>query len=378
VLLKYKDCKFVRYKDNCNSTNALLSSDGFYELEDGIRLYDSFGKIKKENDPLIIEQTGEFIDEPDSENISTRASYSIDTTPKFYAEDEYKNSRLYNLNTYQWKAKTVLETVSSWLFGKDYSRSNEFDSKHRVELEVFKVSYVFYATVGLKVKMKKRKSFLGIKYWVGTKCDKIAVGVENLTGKMKFNYNPGTMYPADIARVQIGNYVAGYIYTGANKGGWIEDLIGEKLRYTFVGGWIPNSININAISIRPWDFLKKLPRQEAYKLLNSIYDKHVVKPAKFYDNYGHTYQMQDFYDPRTRQLIVYDGNKSIETHTVGFNIFNGPIESKTIRFSQSGGFSLSFKGAVYGYIPEFFDMSNFKIFGAAYYNGKWRGVRFTN
>lgn len=50
--------------------------------------------------------------------------------------------------------------------------------------------------------------------------------------------------------------------------------------------------------------------------------------------------------------------------------------SKTIRFDCSVGFNFN-NGVVSGFIPTEFIIEDLDMFGACYFNGVWKGIRFT-
>lgn len=51
-------------------------------------------------------------------------------------------------------------------------------------------------------------------------------------------------------------------------------------------------------------------------------------------------------------------------------------ESKTIRFDRSFGFNFN-NGIVSGFTPTEFIIKDLDMFAACYFNGTWKGIRFT-
>ena len=49
--------------------------------------------------------------------------------------------------------------------------------------------------------------------------------------------------------------------------------------------------------------------------------------------------------------------------------------SKSVIFDRSFGFSFV-NGSVSGFLPSEFDIKKLDMFGAAYYDKQWRGIRF--
>ena len=98
----------------------------------------------------------------------------------------------YNVLSYHWKSNSLLQKFLNSLRGKDVSRGNKFNKNRRVQVYVFDVNYAFYASAGIKVKMQKRKKFLGIPYWKAEKAEKIVIGFNRLDGVMKYK-NPRSL-----------------------------------------------------------------------------------------------------------------------------------------------------------------------------------------
>ncbi len=53
----------------------------------------------------------------------------------------------------------------------------------------------------------------------------------------------------------------------------------------------------------------------------------------------------------------------------------GRQSGKSVRFDRSFGFNIN-NGKVSGFTPTEFKIKSIDAFGAAYYDGQWRGVRF--
>jgi len=116
--------------------------------------------------------------------------------------------------------------------------------------------------------------------------------------------------------------------------------------------------------------LYNLPPDFVYGFLKSQAGKWVYSPIKK--------QIQPK-DPRVSYLVW--GNSTVtynedKSYIMGVKEYS-KRESKSIRFDQSFGFNFN-NGSVSGFTPTEFKIKDLDVFGAAYYNGQWKGVRFIN
>lgn len=168
-------------------TNILNRSDlgDYISLGNDVTFTNSFGNEKVGNELVNnmdeVETIENEFDDEDAGTVRTRA----------LAVSTYENNlhNGYNVSTFNWKNNSVWQKFWDWIRGKDVSKEVNFDSKHRVQVNVYNVNYGFYASSGIKVKMQKRKKFVFVKYWVGTSADKMAVGFNKLYGDMTYT-NP--------------------------------------------------------------------------------------------------------------------------------------------------------------------------------------------
>ena len=278
----------------------------------------------------------------------------------------------YNTVSYAWKNHSLWQKFWDSLRGKAVTRENNFDKKHRVQMEVFNVNYLFYASAGVKVKMQRRKKFWFVKYWVSENADKIAVGFNNLTGTLKFR-NPASYSsinpPASALwgrfkgtlNGQTNDFVMTTYHNLPVVKDWVEDIymmlpfvdvVETKLR-------IPSSTVLNA--------MYNTPAKEMSKLLQSVNNCYFNKIQK---------RIQPK-DPRIAYMVWGESDMTFDKskpYIMGVMEYNS-VSSKTIRFDQSFGFSFN-NGKVKGFLPSEFKIENIDAFGAALYRGQWRGVRF--
>jgi hypothetical protein len=79
-----------------------------------------------------------------------------------------------------------------------------------------------------------------------------------------------------------------------------------------------------------------------------------------------------------RALYVQRNNSEIKTFMNGVATY-GRGHEKVVRFDMSFGVTLKFGGSSPSYspyLPSSFEIEQIDMFGAAYYGGQWRGVRY--
>lgn len=320
----------------------------YIELENGVTFTNTFGDGSVAESELI----------PSEDGIVTRAA----TSDFHYG---------YNVNSYKWKNNSLYQKFWDWIRGKDVSKENYFSSKKRVQVNVFDINYAFYASAGIKVKMQKRKKFIFVKYWVSERADKLAVGfnkvhgVLNLSNPRSFSaIAPSTSYYWNNFTGAINNITSKFVYTNYKKLGivkdWVDDIYMFLPEVTIYNNTYPNKDIMNKFYNLPADYV--------YSFLKQQSGKYVYRPLQK--------QIQPK-DPRISYFVwgntSYTFNKE-KPYIMGVKEYSNR-SSKTVRFDRSFGFTLN-NFAVTGFLPSEFDIKDIDAFGAAYYNGSWRGVRF--
>lgn len=339
-------------------------------LGNNVEFINSFGKIKTLTDddtPAIeddlIEGSDDVEDTENSGNITRSASPS--SLPEFH--------KAYNCLSWKWKNNSVWQKIWDWARGKDVTKENYFDKTHRVQVELFGVNYGFYASSGIKVKMQKRKKFLFFKRWVSCGAQKTAVGFNKVYGTMEIE-NPigyGTLVPT--ANVK-----------------WAECTAAlNGVTATFVSASFPNIPFLKDWSKTVYAFIPKVTMAGKtfpnYSLVNTMYDAPANAVAGFLKSQTNKYiftptqkRIQER-DPRLAYLMW--GKNNIAYNKIR-PLFMGVVEydrnSKNVYFDRSFGFSLFFNGSSVTpgfFLPSKFDIKDIDAFGAAKYNGQWKGVR---
>lgn len=314
------------------------------------------------SDENIHDSEFELVDES-TETPQTRATSNNTYTKNAFHLD-------YNTNSYLWKNHSIVQNFFDWLRGKDVSRVNKFSKNYRIQMKVFDVNYAFYASAGIKVSMQKRKKFLGIPYWKGVKASKIVIGFNGLDGIMKYD-NPRNYSTIDPSMNK--NWTS-FINTINN----IQSTFfyGSYHNLKFIKDWTDDIIClIPEIRIGNTEWREKIgnklydaPAQAVYSQLKSLENKYISSPIK---------RKITPKDPMMAYLIW--GKNNIEfnkehPYITGVKEYSN-CKSKSVIFDRSFGFTFS-NGAVSGFLPSEFDIKKLDVFGAAYFDNKWLGVRF--
>lgn len=323
-----------------------------------------------ENDVVF---TKTFPDENSVKNDNVELEYVL-PRPPLVENNNYTDNTFhlnYNTKSYEWKNNSVFQKVLDFIKGKSVSRENNFSKNYRVQVKVFDVNYAFYASAGIKVSMQKRKKFLGIPYWKGVEAQKIVVGFNGLDGVLKYN-NPKNYSTIDPS-------------LNKNWGTFVGSLDGIQSKF-FYGNYQ------NLKFIKDWtdDIVCVMPEinigNSDWK--NSLSNKLYNAPAKFI--YGQLRDLENRYifNPIKRKIIPTEpkmayliwGNSSFtfnkeHPYIVGVKTYSA-CKSKSIVFDRSFGFTFISGKLPIGFLPSEFDINKLDMFGAAYYDNQWRGIRF--
>lgn len=284
------------------------------------------------------------------------------------AKNEFHKN--YSVNSYSWKSRSVIDNILDYLRGKDVSRSKNFSKNRRVQVNVFDVNYKFYKSAGIKVKMQKRKKFLGIPYWVGVNAEKLAIGFNEMEGELKYNNpnNLSTIQPTASAKWEafkgtLNGVTSSFIYGAYYKLKFLKDWT------DWAFGWMPE--------------IKIGDKNYTDQIINKIYNT----PAEYV--YGQSKKLinKKVYAPIEKRIKPEDPMVAYLYWGVSAYEFNKErpfisgvkeyvsCKSKSVIFDRS--FGIAFLGAIpVPYTPSDFNIKYIDAFGAAYYDNKWMGIRF--
>ncbi len=276
----------------------------------------------------------------------------------------------YNVDSYKWKNHSLFQKLVDLIRGKQVSREKKFSKSKRVQLILFEVNYGFYASTGVKVKVQKRKKFLGIPYWKATSAEKIAIGFNGLEGELKYDNPRNYSKISPTTSSYYGSFTAtfnkmsyNFIYTKISNVDFLRDWINNTI-YCILPAITINNTNVTT------------------SLVNSLYaaeTKEIANLPKLITN-------QYIFDPIKKQIKPKDpmiaylfwGNSTTtynkeRPYVTGVEEYND--ESKSVIFDRSYGITISNK-IIKGFTPTKFDIKNIDVFGAAYCDGQWMGLRF--
>jgi hypothetical protein len=352
---------FEQTKQSLNITEK----DSVVDITPSVKFINTFRNTPVRSN-IVSEEEEKYYDNliaVEDEDVTTKAAGAT----KYY-------STYGNINSYKWSSKTI---VGKWLdkfFGTSAYRENSFPSDRKMSFEVFSVNYIFYASSGFKVKLEKRKKFLFIKYWGDETADKIVVGFDEFTGKLKFNLPQTPERTQTDAINALSGYLNGvtknFVFKGYNSLGFMKDF--SSYVYSFIPefnlpiGAATNQMINSAIQTQAKDFIDNVVPKTVYNCLTGFTGKYISSIKKYVE----------IQSPRA--LYALGSPKEISVFTNGVQDY-GRTSSKTIRFDQSFGFKASFlNGSLSAstYLPSLFEIQQLDMFAAVYYGGQWRGIRF--
>lgn len=207
--------------------------------------------------------------------------------------------------------------------------------------------------------MERRKSF------------QIVIGFNGLDGVMKYNN------PRNYSTINPTMNTNWNTFTGAINNIQSNFFYGNYHKLKFIKDWTDDIIClIPEIKIGNTDWREKIgnklyeaPAKAVYSQLKSLENKYIYSPVK---------KRITSTDPMMAYLVW--GNTNIEfnkehPYITGVKEYTN-CKSRSVIFDRSFGFSFSNVGGVSGFLPSEFDIKKLDVFGAAYYDRQWRGVRF--
>jgi hypothetical protein len=287
----------------------------------------------------------------------------------------------YGVASFKWESRTNFGNFWYSIFGKDIKRENRYPSNARVTLELYDLDFIFWERSGIKIKVEKLEKCLFWTYWADQKAAKFAVGFNQFEGEMTYNFPPSSM------NYLIGdqyNKFSGYfnniykdiLYRGYHSMDIVENWSSEILAFTpQINVDFPFNLNItidNFLRNQVKDIID-YPPQQVYDWLKGNVNKYVVEPMQTI----HKSQIKSK-SPMAMYVRWGTAKQTFVRHYITGVEESGSGYSKVIRFNRSGGFSIGLingKFSVNKYKPMSFNLKDIDVFGAAYFEGHWRGVR---
>lgn len=338
----------IKNFNSINSNLIMVDSYKVYDLGDNVKFVYSFA-----NSPISDNRVYESESNATKIVSKNRAPFS-----------EYVSQ--YDLTSEKWGTEWYYLPLNQWLFGKKEIAYSYFNNNRRISFELFNVNYVFYTSAGMKVKSEQIKKFLFVKYWANVPAEKMVVGFERLDAVMTYNAPPSNINPlydkAYSAFASTMNGIAGQIiYRGYHNIDYIKDWVDEIMSF------VP-TINVLGNTYPSPEQLRKLydtPATLVYSEMKKLTGQYIFNPIK---------KQIKTNDPRIAYIEWGSASVPIKTYLRGVQEYSD-LESKTIRFNQSGGFYF-LNGAIKGYLPSTFAIKDIDVFAAMKYNGAWKGIRF--
>jgi hypothetical protein len=285
----------------------------------------------------------------------------------------------YGLVSCRWSVRGWLPGLWAKMFGTCVTRENRYPSNARVTVELFDVNYIVYASSGVKVKVEKLKKFLFWKYWADQYADKFAIGFNKFQGTLTHNHPPRSLnpLPGDKYNMFFGYFNNAYkefIYRGYYGIDFVRDWTSRAISFVpKISFNIPfgQKISLDQYLKNQVKDIVEYPAERVYNWFNTQVNKNIYDPVKA--------SLQGQISPKSPMaLYLLWGTSNIAHYIQGVEEY-GRGKIKTIRFDQSFGISVKIAGgstAVTPFLPSSYTINDIDMFGAAYFEGTWRGVRF--
>ncbi len=355
-----------------NYTNQL--EDKSYMYGD-VKFIDSYGFLERED--LSTEAIISMVNGDESiEN--TNSNSSIDNSK---IVSEYTNT--YHLTNYHVGGSTGFgQTMAN--IGLNNWRNKNFDSDHRVRVNLYELNYGFFKCAGFKVKFqlrhqnkitvgfgKWRKTIVLLSYWLRTEASKMVIGIDHFKGYTQFTnfgLTPLT-YQEGVRKYSknFANVAAKIVFKGFHK--TPESLIED---------WVSDIYLFGGTVEFPWDSytdndLNKALYDQGYKWIVGEFKKRTA---------GFVYE-QTMGNSKIPVMMLspgVGGNSNKEYLLLnGVSTYHN-ISKKKMRFGRSSG-GVTFQGNLTslptpsGFTPNAFNIQEAYVFGAVKYNGEWKGIR---
>lgn len=272
--------------------------------------------------------------------------------------------------SYLYGSHTFLGGVLQGLFGVNSSRENNFDSNHRIKVKLYSFNYLVYASIGLKAKFQE-KSF-GI--WGKKDCPKIVLG-----------------WDAVVFEAQQAYSAAGPVVPTFNTSGLASVFAKSNETYQFINFRVPAEMisELSSSLVGRYGVPIPTPTVVENKLTNLASNQLASVTSSLWTYVTTTYapgQLASqnavtkgfrmiFPDKVTTALSRWE-QVSVNTGEVDL-IFDWNTAQLT--YSNTVGGNVNFVNNVlvptYTNQAKSYEVKKASVYGAALYNGAWKGVR---
>lgn len=322
------------------------------DLAGGVYWINTYGP---ENEDETYPELVELQDEPETRAVTTNLSNNLHSG--------------YNVKTYTWKGNALTQKFLELILIKDYTERIDLDSTHRLCVQLYNNNWGFVEVAGIKTYLQKKVKILFVNTWWETddaSC-RIAMGINYMYSEHK-NYMTPTKYMAftPTSFTNFSRYTASV--TGYGNGTFLYGTVSDV---PYFSNWTTSKtlimpyLNMNGDTIT----------EDTKKFLDALYDE---QPSKLMSTLNAT--ASKLGQPK-RPAVFFIPESGTNTFRNDLTLAAGLAEypktsTQRLKFLSKGGFSWS------GGIPAPIQFSKYDItaidcFGAIYYNGKWKGVRYT-
>lgn len=274
--------------------------------------------------------------------------------------------------SYGYGSHTVVGGWLQGIFGANSDRTENFDDTHRVKVKLYNFNYWVYSSIGLKAKFQKRG---WTRIWDKQSCDKITLGWDAVIFEAPQVYSAPSPYNStSFPGSGVANAIAGEKFTFINFE--VPANIISELSQSLLGQTSWNSSSdlkdklesqfkdlaksqISSVTTTLWNYVEKkyAPTQVAFNTsvttgFRMIFpDKVTIALSRWEKSADNTGEVDLIFDWNTCRLTY--------TNTIGGNLDWG--KNVVAPTYSNRAYSYTVKKA--------------SIYGAAKYNGMWKGVR---
>lgn len=328
----------------------LVPPGGTIDLDSDIRYTNSFGDKNSQHTDILTR---------DNDGVCSLSNL-VQNPNYFYSNYNVVNEKFNKLSG--WAG--FLEMLGN----RDITRERNFDKNHRMSVNMFDVNYLFYKSVGMKVKFQVRKKWLGIPYWIESVPEDMVIGFDYLDGYLKYAEPQyiGQVMPPYVGKwprfsATIENYTRNFCYGLMKNLPFIKDWAPE------IYAWMPELSIGSSNMLAPLSKYYSAPVEQIYNMNYSLVGKTITYPNT------RTIQKSD-------PILGYIINAYSPTHYTKERFCITGIKSfkekyKSVIFDRCFGFTV-INGVPLPTPPSDCQIKNLDAFGAVKYDGKWLGVRF--
>jgi hypothetical protein len=354
-------------------TPGTLLGDGTYAMGNDIMRYDTYQEDPNSVSLRLLPQddgTGGGVGTGPGGNLPPSSPCAIKQpfTPAF--PGALPDASYCAFPSYLYGAKTVVGGLLQGLFGVNSARENNFDSDHRLSLKLYSFNYKVYASIGLKAKFQE-KGIFGI--WSKTDCPKIILGWDAVVFEAQQAFSaPGPILPTyNTAGVQKFFVKANEDYKFINFV-FPAEMVSE-LSSVLVGrfGWTQSASSLeNDMNNLSATQLASLT-EKLWNYVNANY-----APSQFALSTSITKGYRLIFPDKVTTALSRWEQVNVNTGEVNL-VFDWNTCQLTYKNTIGGSFDLG-KNVIaptYSNKAQSYEVKKASVYGAAQYNGSWKGVR---